>query len=147
MLGGFCPLPWRLNNDPISGWAASQHARVCADLTAAAFASSLAIIHVETTGNTIDWYNSRYGVGLSYVPNFVYTPGAVPSYEFTWETSYQDSYERQHLIKILGAVVRIENGTRVRGVWTIPEPRSLIVELYNIDGNPITLDGFTILIN
>ena len=94
--GGFCPLPIRLGGDAESGWAATQHARVCADLVAYKRTAPLAVLTFtpdSVGGNvTLHGYYGRDAVG----------PGAAPSIAInglgdvtiTWALAFVDDFGR-----------------------------------------------------
>lgn len=95
MFGAFAPLPLRLTSvDPINGWAAIQHAKLCSDLVCGWRSLPLAVMTVEVGASSVSLvsYNGRNGSGAAYAPTLTYTSATQPC-RATWENSYLDDFE------------------------------------------------------
>jgi hypothetical protein len=88
MFGGFGGiLPLRLGGSAELGWAATQHARVAADMASASRTAPLASLTVLLGENpTIDSYHGRNGSGLAFAP--IATRINVGIVRLTWSNVY-----------------------------------------------------------
>ena len=96
VVGGLCAFPIRLGGTSRSGWAAEQHARLCADVVAegrtAPFARVL-VTFVAGASATITSYAGMDGIGLAHAPSVVWA-GDVAI--ITWPESWEDELGRVH---------------------------------------------------
>lgn len=94
--GGFCPLPLRLGGDETSGWTATQHARLAADLVCAKRATPLAVITftIDSVGGNVTThaYHGRNGEGAGAAPTV--TIAALGDCTIVWPYVDVDDFER-----------------------------------------------------
>ncbi len=101
MLGGYAPLPLRLVADALRGLSASQHARLCADLTATVASAPFGIVTYEQTGATaLDFvgYTGMNGVGEDAAPTIEAISTGVC--KVTWADAYTDDYGNTAGVKL-----------------------------------------------
>ncbi len=96
--GAFCPLPERLGGDALTGRAATQHARHCADLVAVKRTGPLAWftwseVGVASTPATITAYSGMNGVGPGFAPSSAIGIPGVARLVFTWARVAEDDYQ------------------------------------------------------
>lgn len=103
--GGFCPMPLRLGGDDLTGWTATQHARVCSDLAALKRTMPLAVITYEIDGGlgnaTVSHYFGRDDIGVGVAPNI--TVHGVGDSTVTWDRVFVDDFDRDAPWRITSA--------------------------------------------
>jgi hypothetical protein len=94
--GGFCPLPIRLGGNSESGWTATQHARLCADLSALKRTTPLAVVTFtpDSVGGTValHGYYGRDGVGSGFAPSISITGAG--DCTINWDSAFVDDFDR-----------------------------------------------------
>lgn len=118
--GGLCPLPERLGGDALTGWTASQHARVCADQVAKKRTAPLCIFSWTQSGAgalpVVTGYIGMNGAGLAYAP----IPRTGSTMTFRWDSGrFFDSYSVAYPILPRHAVVSARSSTYARAVHVL----------------------------
>ena len=107
-------LPLRLTSmDPIHGWSAAQHARMCSDIVAGWRSLPLAVVtvRVDASSSTVVSYNGRNGSGSGYAPVATWTSATRPC-SMTWNNSYGNNLAQTD-------AANIYNSTTVLEPWSI----------------------------
>lgn len=145
VLGGFCAFPIRLCPNPVSGWAAEQHARMAADVVAEGRTAAFARIQVTFTGSdaSVTAYAGMNGIGLAHAPDCSYAGGTAT---LTWPAYWEDELGRRHPTNIRAATTGCSvghSGAEVQspkevdcGVWTTVSNTASIVSV-TVYGSPL----------
>lgn len=117
--GGFCPLPARLGGDALTGWTASQHARMAADLVAVKRTGPLCVFSWTQAGAgilpVVISYTGMNGTGLAYAPG-----GITGQLGFAWSPGrFTDAYGVSCPILPRHAVVSIQSSSYARPVHVL----------------------------
>lgn len=95
MFGLFAPCPIRLTAvDPVHGWSASQHARICSDVVAGWRTLPLAVMTVQVNASSVELisYNGRNGSGSEHAPTLTYANAIQPCFA-SWDNAYENEFE------------------------------------------------------
>ncbi len=110
MFGALAYLPIRLTSvDPIHGWSAAKHARMCSDVVAAWRTLPLAVMTVQVNASSVQLlsYNGRNGSGTTFAPTLTWTSATQPCLA-VWENSYINEFETIEPWSIRHGIARVE---------------------------------------
>jgi hypothetical protein len=118
--GGFCPLPLRLGGDALTGWTASQHARMAADQVAKKRTAPLCVFSWTISGAgalpVVTSYIGMNGAGLAYAPTG--RTGSIMT--FRWDSGrFLDSYSIAYPIMPRHAVVSAKSSSYARATHVL----------------------------
>lgn len=134
--GAFCPLPWRLGGDALTGMTAAQHARFCADMVAVKRMAKLAefswgAVGSASTPAVITNYRGMNGVGLGFAPTAGAAGGGLT---FTWGSGrFTDDYQVSAPICPRGATVTASGTTFRRGTFEL-RPNGITIYFFDDAG-------------
>jgi hypothetical protein len=110
VVGGLCAFPIRLGGASRSGWAAEQHARLCADVVAegrtAPFARVL-VTFVADESATATAYVGMNGIGIAHAPTVTWSSDIAT---LTWPESWEDELGRIHPTNIRAVTTGASSG-------------------------------------
>lgn len=117
--GGFCPLPMRLNDDPIYGWSAAQYSRLCSDTLAASRSLPFAKLSIARTAGgacrIVAWH-CRAPETVDNTP----TVSGTNQITITFPVAPEDEAENKHPLKIYKIEAQALNGLPVYEAITAP---------------------------
>jgi hypothetical protein len=135
--GAFCPLPIRLRDNDSDGWKAEDHARLCADTSAAKRTCALGWLTYTLFGGAVSAvsYSGLHGSGASVAPtSSVVGAGHV---RWTWPGSIKDAYGVACPVRILFAKASAQASVAVSAVVQIVDSKTVDVRTFNSSGSAV----------
>lgn len=126
--GAFCPAPYRLRNDPLNGWAASAHARLCADKSAEKRTGAFARLTFTLSAGAISGIalSGQHGADL---PTF--TVLGTGQTELTFGATYFDDYGVACPIMLRHAKATPHGSTATKAIVELFNANTLIVRTFD----------------
>jgi len=136
MLGGFCPLPFRLGSiDATNGVNAEEYSRMGADVASAVVSTSFAAVTLDTSApGAVLSYNGQNGVGLGAAPTVAFVaPGVVT---VTWDLSYSNDYLNSYPLALNSATVTGHGAAALVCTAEISLPNQITVRVHELGVGP-----------